>query len=111
MKRRFRQPAQPQWVGRARRLLEEAEPLSKQSTLRLLSRFVQAYDRHLETLAFIAGHVTTDEGDRRATEQAIGLPVSEVVEMAHDDMITRARLALRPSWLSCRATRKQKENV
>ena len=45
-------------------------------------------------LKFIAGHVMSDEGDRDQTENDIGLDFAEVVEMAHDNMIQRARTAL-----------------
>lgn len=45
-------------------------------------------------LEFVAGHVTTEEGDRDATEEDIGLDASEVIQMAHDNMIWRARRAL-----------------
>lgn len=51
-------------------------------------------DRACSALAAIASQVTTDEGDQEATEEDIGLPMSEVVEMAHDEMIGRARATL-----------------
>lgn len=51
-------------------------------------------DRACSALARIANNVTTDEGDVETTEDEIGLPASEVVEMAHDYMIEQARAAL-----------------
>lgn len=45
-------------------------------------------------LEFVAGHLTTEEGDRDATEEDMGLDASEVIEMAHDNIIWRARRAL-----------------
>ena len=62
---------------------------------------IQAYrsvrpDEHLRNaLSFIAGHLTTDEGDVEDTEDEFGLDVSEVVAMAHDNMILAARRALK----------------
>lgn len=44
-------------------------------------------------LGFIATHLTTDEGDKDETEEDFGLEMSEVVEMAHDNLIGRARYA------------------
>jgi hypothetical protein len=95
MTRRFRTPREPRWVGRARKLVDEGEPLSKQSVLRLLKRFTETYDRHVKALLYAAEQVTTDEGDRKATEQSIGLSATEIIEMVYDEMITQARLALR----------------
>lgn len=45
-------------------------------------------------LRFIAGQVSTDEGDRGATADEFGLPASEIIEMAHDNMIETARNVL-----------------
>lgn len=47
-----------------------------------------------DAIKFVAGHLTTDYGDESATEDEFGLDASEVVEMAHDNMIHRAREAL-----------------
>lgn len=46
------------------------------------------------TLEEIASYLTTDEGDRENTEDYFGLEVSEVVSMAHDNMILAARNAI-----------------
>jgi hypothetical protein len=53
-----------------------------------------ALEKQSEALVFIAEHLTTDEGDRKASGEAFGLEPHEVIEMAHDDMISRARAAL-----------------
>ena len=50
--------------------------------------------RKHEALIFIASHLTSDEGDTDATEDEFGIDASEVVEMAHDNMILRARMCL-----------------
>jgi hypothetical protein len=51
-------------------------------------------DRACSALASIASNLTSDEGARDDTEEEIGLDYEEVVEMAHDNMIGRARRAL-----------------
>lgn len=93
----WKRPKRPDWIERAVRLIDEAEPLAKQSTLRLLKRALGEYALHYETLALIAEHLTTDEGDAKATEHAFGLDANEVVAMAHDEMIIKARIALKPT--------------
>lgn len=55
---------------------------------------VLACEKMRAVLAFIAGHLTTDEGDEDATEEEFGLPSSEVIEMAHENMIEAARKIL-----------------
>ncbi|MEN6535467.1 MAG: hypothetical protein ABFD89_17520 [Bryobacteraceae bacterium] len=94
--KRFKPPKRPQWYARAKALVEESEPWSKQSVLRLLKSVLQSYDAQFASLVTIANHLTTDEGDAKATEEAFGLSAREVVEMAHDDMVNAAREALRP---------------
>ena len=42
-------------------------------------------------VASVAAMTTTDEGDDETTEETFGLDVSEVVVMAHDNMIHLAR--------------------
>lgn len=51
-------------------------------------------DRACSALAAIANHMTSDEGDRDDTEEEFGLDYDEVVEMAHDNLIVRARSTL-----------------
>jgi hypothetical protein len=51
-------------------------------------------ERACSALVGIANNVTTDEGDKDATEDDFGIDASEVIEMAHDNMITRARSTL-----------------
>lgn len=94
--KRWRRPNPPKWLSRAKALVAESEPLSKQSVLRLLKRAVAEYEYHADALERIAEHLTSDEGDPKATEQHFGLGVREVIEMAHDDMIITARIALKP---------------
>jgi len=53
-----------------------------------------AVERMGAVLRSIGAQVTTEEGDRDATEEDIGLPVAEVIEMAHDSMIEQARAVL-----------------
>ena len=55
---------------------------------------ILAIERMRSALALIAGQVTSDEGDTDATEDEFGLDVSEVIEMAHDNMIHQARATL-----------------
>jgi hypothetical protein len=93
--RRWTRPKASAWVRRAKSLLEESEPLSKQSKLRLLKSAVREYDLFFEVLSRIAERSTTDEGDKEATEKHFGLDLPEIIQMAHDDMIVSARLALR----------------
>lgn len=59
-----------------------------------LSMLARQFFRAREALAFIALHLLSDEGDKEATEREIGLEASEVIEMAHDNMIVCARAAL-----------------
>ena len=56
---------------------------------------VLAIERMRRVLAFVANQVTTEEGDRAATEEEFGLSVGEVVDMAHDNMIEAARTVLK----------------
>lgn len=51
-------------------------------------------DNACAALASIASQLTTDEGDKDDTEEEFGLSMSEVVEMAHDNMINAARAAI-----------------
>ena len=51
-------------------------------------------ERACSTLCNIASNLTTGEGDADVTEEDIGLPVEEVIEMAHDGMIGAARSVL-----------------
>ena len=51
-------------------------------------------ERACSVLTIIANQVTTDEGDEQDTEDEFGLPASEIVEIAHDNMIAEARSAL-----------------
>lgn len=55
---------------------------------------VGAHADLVRALQFIANHTTSEEGDREKTEEDIGLDCEEVIEMAHDNMIWRARSAL-----------------
>lgn len=47
-----------------------------------------------KVLENIATQLTTDEGDVEHTEEEFGLEISEIISMAHDNMITQARSAL-----------------
>jgi hypothetical protein len=47
-----------------------------------------------EVLEAIGSFLTTDEGEVEATEREIGLSWTEVLEMAHDNMIMIARAAV-----------------
>ena len=51
-------------------------------------------ERGCGTLRYFANQVTTDEGDCEKTEQEFGIDASEVVEMAHDNMILQSRAVL-----------------
>lgn len=51
-------------------------------------------ERACARLTSIANMLTSDEGDDDATEDAFGLEASEVIEMAHDNMIVEARATL-----------------
>lgn len=51
-------------------------------------------DRACGRLCGIANMLTTDEGDRDDTEEEFGLDASEVIEMAHDNIILGARQTL-----------------
>lgn len=72
--------------------------MAKRTTIDLIGRdreqLLIIADLACTALARIADYVTTDEGDREDSEEEIGLEFSEIVEMAHDDMIQRARSAL-----------------
>ena len=48
----------------------------------------------LKVLENIATQLTTDEGDVEHTEEEFGLEFSEIISMAHDNMILQARNAL-----------------
>lgn len=45
-------------------------------------------------LVSIANNLKSEEGDKDDTEGEFGLSVPEIIEMAHDDMISRARATL-----------------
>lgn len=51
-------------------------------------------DKMEAALVQIANYLQTEEGDRETTENEIGLPYCEVIEMAHDSMIMIARSVL-----------------
>jgi hypothetical protein len=51
-------------------------------------------ERACARLVTIANYATTDEDDDDATEKEFGLDAGEVVEMAHDNIITSARATL-----------------
>lgn len=51
-------------------------------------------ERACARLVAIANYATTDEGDEDATEEEFGLDSTEVVEMAHDNIINGARATL-----------------
>ena len=51
-------------------------------------------ERACARLAAIANYASTDEGDEDETEKEFGLDASEVVEMAHDNIINSARVTL-----------------
>ena len=51
-------------------------------------------ERACAILCTIANNVTTDETDRKKTEDDFGLDASEVIEMAHDNMILHSRSVL-----------------
>jgi hypothetical protein len=64
--------------------------------------FDSAYDLLLgenqwmkNALVEIAGHATSEEGDQEESEEFFGLERSEIVEMAHDNMILIARSAIK----------------
>jgi hypothetical protein len=59
-----------------------------------LSMLARQFLRAREALIFVGAHFTSDEGDTDKTEEEFGLDASEVVEMAYDNMINRARAAL-----------------
>ena len=52
------------------------------------------FNRLLVSLVEIAGYTNSSEGDESTTEELFGLSVEEVIEMAHDEMINVARLAV-----------------
>ena len=51
-------------------------------------------ERACSALVGIANYLTSDEGDTDDTEAEFGLDASEVIEMAHDNIITSARRTL-----------------
>lgn len=56
-----------------------------------LAKLLVSAPKMAGALRFIADHVTTEEGDRDATEEGTGIDYQEAVEMAHDNIILRAR--------------------
>lgn len=48
-------------------------------------------ERACVRLGNTANYTTTDEGDKEETEQEFGLEASEIVEMAHDNIIVQTR--------------------
>jgi hypothetical protein len=95
MSKKWKQPPTPKWVVRARAMIEASKPFKVGSTIHLLEMATNDYLYAEMTLAGIAGRLTTEEGNRDATESQFDLGYDEIIEMAHDDMIFCARNELK----------------